>query len=139
MIKRKQCKMNRVEEQNQNGKKKNKKKKTERQKAEAMVRKKRVRKRRGHHKPFVVGRSFSTQLRMRKSRKLTRTYEISHFNYFFFCILQKRKVVSDKSVYNCGAFKQRQNLVKMKSVLRVSVALLYWVKTINRQTERQTH
>lgn len=78
MIKRKQCKMNRVEEQNQNGKKK-----TERQKVEAMVKKKRVRKRRGHHKPFVVGRSFSTQLRMKKSRKLTRTYEISHFNYFF--------------------------------------------------------
>lgn len=83
MIKRKQCKMNRVEEQNQNGKKK-----TERQKVEAMVKKKRVRKRRGHHKPFVVGRSFSTQLRMKKSRKLTRTYEISHFNYFFLYITE---------------------------------------------------
>lgn len=75
--------MNRVEEQNQNGKKK-----TERQKVEAMVKKKRVRKRRGHHKPFVVGRSFSTQLRMKKSRKLTRTYEISHFNYFFLYITE---------------------------------------------------
>lgn len=79
MIKRKQCKMNRIE------------RRTNYKTSEAKVNEMSTLSTMAPREPFVF---FAT--RMRKSCKLTRTYEISHFNYFFSSVYYRNVMLSPK-------------------------------------------